>query len=206
MKKIFVIFLILFSFFCITSSSLAIEFSDLPTTHWAYENITKLVNRGIVNGYTDGTFKPSNPITRGEFFKLIMTTLYYGEDYLKGDTSGFEHWATVYALDAQMKGYLMTGTSTTNLNDEMSRLEMANVLCRVCLNNGIKAKVFDPENVPQFTDIDDLDEESKLYINYIVENGLVNGYTDGTFKPNNTMTRAEVSTVLIRLMNLKMGV
>ena len=37
------------------------SFSDVPTSHWAYQQINRCVRDGIVSGYSDGTFKPGNP-------------------------------------------------------------------------------------------------------------------------------------------------
>ncbi|MBQ3118666.1 MAG: S-layer homology domain-containing protein [Clostridia bacterium] len=49
----------------------AVTFSDLADNHWAYKNIMSLVNEGTINGYEDGTFKPSKTVTRAEFAKMI---------------------------------------------------------------------------------------------------------------------------------------
>ena len=54
--------------------------------------------------------------------------------------------------------------------------------------------------------MDSLDESTKLYINFVTENGLINGYTDGTFKADRTMTRAEAATVMSRFLSLKEAV
>ena len=39
--------------------------------HWAKEEINYLIEKGIVNGYPDGTFRPERNITRAEFYKLV---------------------------------------------------------------------------------------------------------------------------------------
>ena len=53
----------------------AASFSDLSEEHWAYENITKLVDEGVINGYPDGTYRPESTVSRAEFLKLIMVAL-----------------------------------------------------------------------------------------------------------------------------------
>jgi len=64
-------------FFCgnlfFGTKSYAKEFSDVPATHWAYEYVSSLTDKGVINGYEDGTFKPSNNITRAEFIKLMVS-------------------------------------------------------------------------------------------------------------------------------------
>ncbi|MEG2406865.1 MAG: S-layer homology domain-containing protein, partial [Clostridiales bacterium] len=47
-----------------------IVFSDI-TGHWAEDNIYYMADKGILNGYTDGTFLPDNQITRGEFVTIL---------------------------------------------------------------------------------------------------------------------------------------
>lgn len=54
-------------------------FSDLPNTHWAYEYVNYMVCAGILSGYPDGTFRPNNPLTRGQLAKIVSNTAGYTE-------------------------------------------------------------------------------------------------------------------------------
>ena len=180
--------------------SFAISFSDLSSSHWAYNNIMKLAEDGIINGYENGTYQPERSVSRGEFLKLVMTALYGGEDYFKTNQFQFGHWATPYAIEAAVQGYLMSGTSVDNLNEAITRLEMVNILAKVCIQNNIKRS--QEINSIAFSDIENLDESSKLYIDYVTRNALINGYTDGTFKPQKNITRAEIATVMVRFQEL----
>lgn len=56
-------------------SSTAWAFTDVPITHKYAEAIRDLSDRQIINGYTDGSFGPANPITRQQFAKMICLTL-----------------------------------------------------------------------------------------------------------------------------------
>jgi hypothetical protein len=47
------------------------RFKDVPETHWAYKAIEELAEKGIINGYEDGTFKPNEPVTRAEIATII---------------------------------------------------------------------------------------------------------------------------------------
>ena len=51
------------------------SFSDVPTDHWAYAAITSAAEKGWVNGYSDGTFRPNNAITRAEVVKITNAVL-----------------------------------------------------------------------------------------------------------------------------------
>jgi N-acetylmuramoyl-L-alanine amidase len=48
-----------------------IKFSDVSREHWAFAYINTAVQKGIVNGFPDGSFKPNNPTTRAEIAKVI---------------------------------------------------------------------------------------------------------------------------------------
>lgn len=196
MKRLVAIFLCLI--ISCMSVSFAISFSDLSETKWSYKYVMSLAERGIINGYTDGTYKPQKHVTRGEFFKLIMVAS-EGEEFFENFQFSGIHWASSYAIAASLQGLLMDGTTIENLNDPISRLEMGVVLAKVSLHNQINDYVHMEEEI-NFTDINDLTDEEKLYIDYIVNIGLINGYTDGTFKPQNYMTRAEVATVIYRFL------
>lgn len=202
MKKRIIIFL--FTMLCLSanlSQIFAIQFSDLTNAHWAYDNIMSLAEAGIINGYENGTYQPERAISRGEFIKLVMTTLYGGNEYFEVNNFNFGHWAMPYALEAMQKGYLMDGTTLDNLNNSITRLEMVNILGKVGINNKIYRA--NELNSISFSDINGLEESSKIYIDYVTRNGLINGYTDGTFKPNKTLTRAEVATIIVRFKALQ---
>lgn len=51
------------------------QFNDVPTSHWAYDSIIQLVESELTSGYPDGTFKPSNQITRAEFAVFLDRVL-----------------------------------------------------------------------------------------------------------------------------------
>lgn len=184
----------------IFSFAYAVRFSDLKETFWAYKEIEKLTDEGIINGYTDGTYKPEKAVTRGEFLKLIMVALYGGNEYFEKNNFNLGHWATPYALEAVRLGYLMDGTTINNLNDSITRREMVNILAKICIDNSIKAE--EQNESIEFLDTSDLDENTKLFIEFVTTNGLINGYTDQTFKPTKYMTRAEVAVVMNRFLNL----
>lgn len=50
-------------------------FTDVPTNHYVYKEIVELVDRGVVNGFSDGTFKPNNKVNRAEFASFVARSL-----------------------------------------------------------------------------------------------------------------------------------
>ncbi len=63
-------FTLLFSF------SFAKQFSDVPKNHWAYEYVDKLSNDEIINGFEDGSFRPSGTLIKAQFIKLVVSAYY----------------------------------------------------------------------------------------------------------------------------------
>ncbi|MBD2580366.1 S-layer homology domain-containing protein [Oscillatoria sp. FACHB-1406] len=57
------------------TTSTGIQFKDVPPNHWAHDAIIALAERGIVAGFTDGTFRPERPITRAEFAAIVRDVL-----------------------------------------------------------------------------------------------------------------------------------
>lgn len=198
MKKLVVAFM---AMMMITSTMLgsvyAISFSDLPTTHWAYANITKLVDDGVVSGYPDGTFRPSGTITRGEFTKLLVLTI-FGQSYdkvLKKD--GYEHWALPYVRTAELRKILAEDEFTiNNINEPITRIEMVRMVSRADIH--IRKSDMNVEGELPFSDTADLGETDKLLLLHAVSRKLLEGNSDGTFAPDHNMTRAQAATVIYR--------
>lgn len=53
------------------------RYSDVPTTHWAYNSIESLSELGLLSGYSDGKFKPDSPMTRAEVATLVNSAIKY---------------------------------------------------------------------------------------------------------------------------------
>ncbi|MCT4584791.1 MAG: S-layer homology domain-containing protein, partial [Peptostreptococcaceae bacterium] len=112
--------------------SFAANFSDV-NNHWAAKQINSLVNRGIVSGYNDGTFKPNNYITRAEFISLINKAfnykLVYDVDYK--DVS-LKDWYYDDLRKAKAKGYISGyEDNTIRPNNKITRQEVAVIMAKV---------------------------------------------------------------------------
>lgn len=99
-----------------TPGEAAPEFSDVPVGQWYAEAVHKLAGLGIINGYSDGTFRPGKTITRAEFIKIAAScdVLAEGDCPFK-DVSG---WAEPYIISAHQKGWISGITATTFAPDD----------------------------------------------------------------------------------------
>ena len=196
MKKLFAIIVFVFILQLCCLNVYAKEFSDLPSTHWAYEYVNYLSDNGIINGYENNTFRPNNNVSRAEFIKLI-TSANKGEEYFNYERlHSFNHnWYDVYMNYALNNGFLTNEFGYGNPNDLLTRKEMIIILGKIAKTNFI----INMRNVKEapFTDTKKVFNEDEIeFVNYSYSSELVKGYEDGTFKPLNNMTRAEVATVI----------
>jgi len=106
--------------------------------------VTALIEKGIISGYTDGTFRPDGTITRAEACVVVVKAMAPGEDALE-------------AVSAS-----------------------------------------------SFSDLAGFDWAAK-YINYAAAKGIISGYPDGTFRPANQVTYAEMASMLVRALGYSAG-
>lgn len=86
-----------------------VRFPDVPSDHWAYEAITKLVEMGVVKGFPDGKFYPNNTVTRAQFATMVV--LAKKLTLVSPATPTFNdvpttHWAYKYVETAAKAGYV----------------------------------------------------------------------------------------------------
>lgn len=162
------------------------------TGHWAEHAIRMLAQKGWVQGYPDETFRPNEPMTRAEFVSIIIRAL--GLEASGGitfsDTAG--HWAEAFVAAAYEHG-IIKGYSDTVFgpDDPITREQLAVILVRAF---GLQPKPGEQE--PSFTDADQISSWAREAIAIAASHGLFAGYGDGTFKPHNAATRAEIVTVI----------
>ncbi|ALS25844.1 SLH domain-containing protein [Paenibacillus sp. 32O-W] len=185
------------------ANSPTVSFTDLPPTHWAYKYIAEMVNRKVIDGYPDKKFRPDNTISRAEFAKIMVTAS--GIQAKKVNYSSFSdipvtNWASpfVEAVKDYMSGYrTANGQYIFNPTSPALREDITVAL--------VKLKGYDMSRLPDhstieamFKDYNGISESAKDYVAIAVENGLVSGFPDETFRPQATVTRAEATVMLWR--------
>ncbi len=170
-------------------------FWDVSKDHWAFSYIGELVDKGVLAGYEDGSFRPENTVTRAEWAKIMVLAaglpVTDNNVYFR-DMSG--HWANMYVNAA--KDYLAAYTDNTYRPDQAAVREDVTV-------SMVKLKGYDIGNVDysylnSFSDTNSISNSLKAYVAVAVEKGLIDGFEDGTFRGQNTLTRAEAAALLWR--------
>jgi len=171
-------------------------FSDLSENHWAYNPIIALNKMGIINGYNDGTFKSEANITREEFAKVVVVAFGLtdngGEYKAFADANG--HWADEYIKIAYVNGVVNgIGNNKFGVGQKISRQDAA-----VMIQRAAKAKGIELGGTTQlaFKDADAVSDYATEAVGILLNAKIINGFTDGTFKPNNSITRAETAKIV----------
>jgi hypothetical protein len=106
------------------ASSATTAFSDVASTHYAAASIGYVVNKGLVDGFTDNTFRPDNSVTGVQAAKILLTALGY-----KSDVEGYTGttWAQNVQTDAEEAG-LFAGIENIDLTANLTREQAAQMI------------------------------------------------------------------------------
>lgn len=168
-------------------------FIDLPVDHWAFDYITQLALDDIISGYEDKTFKPNGNVTRAELAKMLTASF-----KLEGTTKYSDvnnHWADTYI--SSVGEFVPVKDNLFRPNEEATRQDVAVALVNI-LDKTERMKL--QESKLTFDDIPMIDEEYISHIGKAVSGGIISGYGDGTFRPQEPITRAEVATMICRII------
>ncbi|MEI4830232.1 S-layer homology domain-containing protein [Bacillus sp. FJAT-53711] len=173
-----------------------IVFRDIPTTHWAYKEIKLLKELKIVSGKDGEIFGPEDRLTREQFLTMIVLQQSY--DFINGKQTFKDvptnRWSNKYIETALKQGLITKEEYGANFQPEkeITREEMAIILAKVLKLAEVN------EEVP-FQDKNDFSKNPKL-IAALVKAKIIAGYPDGTFKPKQSLARAEAAAVVVRVI------
>ncbi|KIQ93405.1 D-gamma-glutamyl-meso-diaminopimelic acid endopeptidase CwlS precursor [Anoxybacillus thermarum] len=172
------------------------QFRDIGKDFWANEEIAALGKEEIVLGYAKSYFKPDETITRADAAGLIATYLKLDMNNRKETFTDVpsDHWA-VGAINALAKENIVNKNDKSFQPDEpLTREQLAMWFAEAW-------KLKRGADVP-FTDVKETDAAYDA-IEKLVASGIANGYEDGTFRPKETVTRAQFAVFFYRAINAK---
>lgn len=168
-------------------------FTDLPADHWAFDYITQLAIDDIISGYEDKTFKPNGYVTRAELAKMLAAS--FGLEGTAKYSDVNNHWADTYI--SSVGKFVPVKDDKFRPNDEATRQDVAVALVNI-LDKTERMKL--QESKLTFDDMQMIDKEYVAHIGKAVSGGIISGYGDGTFRPQELITRAEVATMICRII------
>ncbi len=174
-------------------------FFDVPESHWASKAVIYLKVNNIISGSGDNKFLPDDYVTREQLVKMVLMA--NGEQISETQEADFadvnpEMWYAPYVATAFEKGYV-NGISQTEfgVGKYATRQDICVIINRIA--------AFEASVDNKFADNDLIADYAKEAVSALSLKGIVNGYPDGSFGPHKYCTRAEMATIIYRLIELK---
>jgi hypothetical protein len=187
-------------------------FDDVDSSHWALQAILACYQAGIVGGYGDGLYHPEREVSRGQMSVFVARGLAGGDEGVPDfiDTPTFpdvdaEHWALDY-VEYVVSQNIVEGYEDGTYHPEyqVTRGQMAIYVARamVAPTTSVLADYTpaEPRNFPDVT----TDHWAYTYVEYCVEQGIVGGFLDGTYRPDTVVTRDQMAVYVARAFELAM--
>ena len=176
-------------------------FSDVPSDYWAASFVEQAVELGLITGYSDGTFRPKNQVTRAQFVTMLWRMAG------KPESSGKTPFTDTAALNAEFKaaiawayenGYIGGRTATTFAPaDPLSRQAAMKVLFFYSGGASGMETLFTDIYDDQFTDSSTLASWAKAPMYWAVYNKLITGTSATTLGATQPATRAQLAKILV---------
>jgi hypothetical protein len=185
-----------------TPGPCGMRFIDLPDDYWAYNYISDLFCRGVVSGYDDGTFRPYNGSTRGQFAKMLVLGMsWVPYDPLYPDFNDVPVGSTFYSyVETAFQHGTVSGyeDGTFRPNNSVTRAQVAKMLVI-----GAGWTIFTP-STPTFSDVPS-SYWAFSYIETAFAHGIIAGFADGGFHPDQPVTRAQLAKMVDLATQLARG-
>jgi len=192
----------------VMSYTSALAFSDVSSNAWYYGYVNRIAELKAFAGYEDGTFRPDNEITQEEFIKTVVCLIggdltdeekIVTEDAIK---NYWADWAKPYFNKAVELG-LITEKDYMLIYDGVpcTRGNMAKIVTRAVEYLKEDAVTNTSAYKAQVKDYVAIGEEYREPVLQAYAKGIISGYEDGTFREDGFLTRAEASSVLVRLVD-----
>jgi Tol biopolymer transport system component len=179
-------------------------FGDISVGHWGYYAIEACCESGLVAGYPDGSYQPDWAVTRDQMAVYISRGVAGGDENVPAGPAGATfpdvpstHWAydhIEYAADVDIvQGY----------GDGSYQPQMAAFIARAIADPTGEEGLADyqPPELPSYPDVP-ADYWCYSHVEYLAEEGVVQGYTDGLYRPTTTVTRDQMAVYVARAFGL----
>ena len=166
------------------------SFSDV-SGHWAQAAILRWSEAGVINGYPDGTFRPNNPVRRGELAAIINNLMHFpsvpADAELFSDTKG--KWYAEQVNSLALQGAYLETHGEAKGDEVLTREEAA-----VMIFNSFPIR--SPINKPLFSDYSDISPANREKVRFLYNADFISGFPDGSFRPKDSITRAQALTII----------
>jgi hypothetical protein len=187
----------------VTPTVCDISFNDVLPGSTFYPYVHCLACLGIVQGYPDGTFRPNDNVTRGQASKILAESVGYNDPIPPSQQTfndvppGSTFWLYIerVVLHGAINGYPCGGQGEPcpgRYFRPLGTLTRGQASKIVSITAGYGDVI--PPNQQTFSDVPP-DSTFWVYVERVALHGVVNGYGDGTFRPQNPATRGQLAKV-----------
>ena len=193
-----------------TTSALASTYSDVPENAWYTGYVNKISELKGFAGYEDNTFRPDNQITQEEFVKTVVALTVGEQPEATGENTEpkrswkncWDSWAQPYLNKAMEMGLITEEDTDFRYNGlPCTRGNMAKIATRAFEYLKEEDIADTSTYAAKLKDYSDIPDKFKSYVLQAYGKGIISGYEDGTFRSDGILTRAEASSVLVRLID-----
>lgn len=171
-----------------------LPFSDVKEGDWYYPFVSTVYEKKLFAGYEDGTFRPGNTMTYGEFLGVLAQ---FSRDTI--DTSGAAVWYEPF-VNWALKNQLIPSEIQEKFdpNANITRQDMAALIGALISAYEVDYTIVNSSPIT-FTDADKISSYAAGGVLICWQAGIMGGRTDGSFDSKSTATRAEVAVVMTQL-------
>ena len=170
-------------------------FKDIPEDYWCRNEVDYVWKHGLMKGITDDTFAPDTNMTRAMFATVLYrmegspSVAGLSEPFTDVDSSYWAYDAIVWAYNAGVT----TGVTSTTFEPgrNITRAQLVTMMYRYEEAPAVSGAL-------TFTDSADIAVPYRAAVLWATRNGVVNGYADGSFRPNNPASRGHMAAILAR--------
>ena len=177
-------------------------FTDVKSGDWYHDSVMRWADAGILNGYEDGAFRPTDPVTRGEFAAILTRVLGLKEqaENIFADVKE-DDWFAPYVLACVkagiVDGFVQDGRTVYSADTNINRQEAIKMYV-----TALKLTGGSDGAVEGFPDAEKVAPWARGYVNTILGYGAMQGRPDGSLAPTDNISRGEVAIILDRLVGV----
>lgn len=169
--------------------------------HWAAVDIAYLVEKGIMAGYPDRTFRPEAPVTRAESAAIMVNAFDLGPGTGPVFDDTWSHWGQAHIEAVSGLGIMVGyGEHLFGPDQPITREQIASVLWRYAQLKEYDVSVGEDTNILSYTDAFDIAEYAIPALQWACGAGIMQGRTESTLVPAGSASRAETAVILTRFL------
>lgn len=182
--------------------AVSVEFTDVPSSHWASSSIAEMADKGIMSGIGNNLFAPSQQLSNAEFITMLVRQFYSDKLGAEGST-----WYAPF-MTAAKSANILTGTNIGSneglATSTINRYDMAQLMYNV-----LKAEGISVTPLPDTSKVADWASVPSTYrdaVSVCYNMGMLSGVdSKGTFNGTGVMDRAQAAVVMDRLLEICSG-